>query len=391
MQHEEQLRAITAASEAVTAGLELNDVLQGVVDASRRLVRARYAALGVLNETGDQIEQFITSGMDEATRRRIGPYPQGLGLLGHIINHRKPLRVDKISADPRAAGFPPHHPIMTSLLGAPIISRDRVFGNLYLTDKITDSGGGNGNDSAVNAQVAPFTQEDQQLVELFARQAAIAIENALLHRQSRQLVIAQERERFAMDLHDGIIQSVYAVGLTLEEARYQLDRDTSLAGAAIDDAVVHLNEVTADIRSYILNLRTKRLNADDLGTGLHNLVRELRAHTFLSAELDVDPDVNERLTEKQTGEMLHIAQEALNNIRQHARARRVIINLTYQDNNALLRIVDDGSGFDHAAVNAGNGLGNMQERAAALGGYAEVRTIPQEGTLILISIPFILD
>ncbi|MCB0044325.1 MAG: GAF domain-containing sensor histidine kinase [Caldilineaceae bacterium] len=391
MQHEEQLRAITAASEAVTAGLELNDVLQGVVDASRRLVRARYAALGVLNETGDQIEQFITSGIDETTRRSVGPYPQGMGLLGHIINHRKPLRVDKINADPRTAGFPPNHPIMTSLLGAPIISRDRVFGNLYLTDKITDSSDDNGDGSTVAAQVAPFTQEDQQLVELFARQAAIAIENALLHRQSHQLVIAQERERFAMDLHDGIIQSVYAVGLTLEEARYQLDRDTSLAGAAIDDAVVHLNEVTADIRSYILNLRTKRLNADDLGTGLHNLVRELRAHTFLSAELDVDPDVNERLTEKQTGEMLHIAQEALNNIRQHARARRVIINLTYRDNNALLRIVDDGSGFDHAAVNSGNGLGNMQERAAALGGYAEVRTIPQEGTLILISIPFILD
>ncbi len=387
MQHAEQLQAITAATEAVTAGLELGDVLQQVVNASRRLVRARYAALGVLNEEGDRIEQFITSGMDDATRREIGPYPQGLGLLGHIIRHRRPLRVDDMRQDERAAGFPPHHPIMISFLGVPIVSKDRVFGNLYLTDKVTEAA------DMEEAKVIPFSEEDQRLVELFARQAAIAIENALLHRQRRQLAIAQERERFAMDLHDGIIQSIYAVGLTLDESRYQLERDQAVARAGIDEAIVRLNDVIADIRNYILNLRTRRFAGQDLASGLELLVREVRAHSFLNVQVHIDPAASDRITPAQTSEILHIAQEALTNVRKHARATTVRIELLARDAHVMLRISDNGSGFDPAggADDQGNGLHNMRARAASLSGQIDVHSNPRDGTSVTIAVPVAHD
>ncbi len=385
MKQAEQLQAIAAAMQAVTSGLELEAVLQQIVEASRSLVQARYAALGVLNETGDAIEQFITAGMDDAVRRQIGPYPQGRGLLGHIIQRRQPLRVADMAHDLRAVGFPPHHPPMTSLLGVPIVSKGRAFGNLYLTDKVDELAA----DDETYTPL-PFTPDDQALVELFARQAAIAIENALLHRQSRQLAVAQERERFAMDLHDGIIQSIYGVGLTLDESRYQLDRDADLARSGLDQAIHGLNEIIADIRSYILNLRTRRFSEQDLATGLESLSREVRAHSFLNVQLDLEVAALDQVGHQQAHELLHIAQEALANIRKHARASTVSIRFSQDEESFTLCIQDNGHGFeirDEIADGPGNGLRNMSARAQALGGRVRILSSPAQGTSVIADVP----
>ncbi len=385
MKQAEQLQAIAIAMQAVTSGLDLEAVLQQIVESSRGLVQARYAALGVLNEAGDAIEQFITAGIDDAVRSQIGPYPQGRGLLGHIIQSRQPLRIADMAHHPRAAGFPPHHPPMTSLLGVPIVSKGRVFGNLYLTDKVGEL--------AADAELTaahPFTADDQALVELFAQQAAIAIENALLHRRSRQLAVAQERERFAMDLHDGIIQSIYGVGLTLDESRYQLDLDPDQSRAGIDQAIHGLNDVIADIRNYILNLRTQRFREQDLATGLESLSREVRAHSFLNVQLDLETDALEQVNDIQTRELLHIAQEALANTRKHAGASAVTVRFSQTKDSFELCIEDNGRGFENggsAGDRSGDGLRNMSARAQALGGRVRLVSSPAQGTSVIADVP----
>ena len=132
----ERFERLLAAGIAIFSRHELEHVLQQVVDAAREVVGARYAALGMLSNEGTDLVQFVTSGMDDELRRRIGALPRGRGLLGHVIERAAPIRTADISRHPQRYGFPPNHPPMKSFLGVPVQGRARVFGNLYLTDKI---------------------------------------------------------------------------------------------------------------------------------------------------------------------------------------------------------------------------------------------------------------
>jgi signal transduction histidine kinase len=232
---------------------------------------------------------------------------------------------------------------------------------------------------SVGGQVTEFTAQDQDVLEMFATQAAIAIENAQLYRQRQQLAILQERERFGMDLHDGIIQSIYAVGMTLEDAEQQIPQDPRSAQSHVAQAIQNLNDVIRDIRNYILDLRPQRFQGRDLTRGLEELAREFRANTFLTVNLNCDPLEPNLLTPEQTVEILHIAQEALTNIRKHARATRVEIDLIRDARAIDLEIQDDGGGIaqDQPNGRGGHGLQNMRERARALGGDLVVE--PREG------------
>jgi signal transduction histidine kinase len=162
---QDRLRAVVDAAIAVTSELSIDAVLQRIVEAAARLTGARYAALGVIDQRGTGLENFVTTGLDEETIRRIGDVPRGRGILGVLIRDAKPLRLADIAADPRSVGFPPHHPPMETFLGVPILLRGVAYGNLYLTEK---------------ADGDEFTDEDQELVQLLAAQAAVAIENARL-------------------------------------------------------------------------------------------------------------------------------------------------------------------------------------------------------------------
>src|SRR5512132_3483695 len=163
---QDRLRALADAAVAVSSELSLDVVLQRIVEAAATLTGARYAALGVIDRRGTGLENFVTTGMDEDTARAIGDPPHGRGILGVLIRDAKPLRLAEIGADPRSVGFPPNHPPMSTFLGAPILQRGVAYGNLYLTEK---AGGGE------------FTEDDQELVQLLAAQAAVAIENARLY------------------------------------------------------------------------------------------------------------------------------------------------------------------------------------------------------------------
>lgn len=374
----EQLAALHNAALALTTELDVAAVLQKVVELASGLVGARYGALGVLNEDGVFIDQFITIGITPAQRAELGPLPHGHGLLGALIHKGSPIRVPVIADDPRSVGFPPNHPPMKSLLGVPIRSKGRVIGDLYLTDKIAPQG----------ADPIPFTAQDQQVLEMFATQAAIAIENAQLYRQKQQLTILQERERFGMDLHDGIIQSIYAVGLALEDANVRVKQDPAGVQERVEQAIHGLNDVIRDIRNYILDLRPQRFQGRDLKRGLEELAREFRANTFLTVNVNCDPLDQNLLTPEQTVEILHIAQEALSNIRKHARAALVEVDLIRDANAVVLEIQDNGSGIDPQRLETtnGHGLKNMRERARALGGKLQVEPGEGGGTRVVLRI-----
>ncbi|MBI4671991.1 MAG: GAF domain-containing protein [Chloroflexi bacterium] len=274
-EHQRQLSALIEVGMNLTAALSLDVVLQKVVEASVPLVAARYGALGVLDENG-RIAQFITTGLSDAERARLTHSPRGDGLLGVVIREPRPLRVADISRDPRAIGFPPHHPPMKTLLAAPIIAKGQVYGNLYVTDKRNER---------------EFTASDENILVMLAAQAGIAIENARLYNQIQDLAVLRERERIGMDLHDGIIQSLYAVGLRLEEMADQTGADNPALHARLDQAIDEITDVIKDIRNYILDLRPQISEGKDLRVGLADLVNAFRANSLVHAELLLDAGV----------------------------------------------------------------------------------------------------
>jgi len=163
---QERLRAVLDAAIAVTSELSIEAVLQRIVESAAELTGAQYAALGVIDQSGTGLENFVTTGLDEETIARISDLPRGRGILGVLIRDAQPLRLAELGADPRSVGFPPNHPLMKTFLGVPILLRSVAYGNLYLTEKAAGD---------------EFTEEDQELVQLLAAQAAVAIENARLY------------------------------------------------------------------------------------------------------------------------------------------------------------------------------------------------------------------
>jgi signal transduction histidine kinase len=350
--------ALDAATRAIAAEPSLDRVLQLIVDRVRPLVRARYAALGIVDEHG-VMERFITSGMDEDTIHAIGPYPKGRGFLGVIVRENRTIRVTDVMADSRRSGFPANHPPMHSFLGVPVQVEGQSVGNLYLTEK----------------QGAPeFGQDDVRLVETFALHAGIAMHNARMHDQLKRLAVVAERERISQDLHDGIIQSLYAVGLTLEDLDELMVDDPSEASARVDQAIDSIHGTIRDIRSFIVGLGPEYLQGSSVAGVLAALAEEVRATHIIDVRLDLSSSVE--LDAERTTQLMHLAREALSNVVRHAGATRITIQLGGDPGGLSLKIADDGRGFDLAQVptRGHRGLLNMRGRAESLGGTLEIET-----------------
>ena len=376
-----RLVALEAATRAVAAELDIDRVLGLIVDRVRELVGARYAALGITDGRG-RIERFITSGITPEGRAAIGSVPQGHGLLGAIISEGRTIRAEDIAAYPARFGFPPNHPVMRSFLGAPVMVKGRTVGNLYLADKPGDE---------------PFTPADEHLVEMFAVHAGIAIENARLHDQVQRLAIVEERERIGKDLHDGIIQSIYAVGLSLEDVPELVeDQDGRVdAVARVDRAIDALNLVIADIRSYILRLRPAIGGQEDPVEALARLGEELGMHAVIDLEVDLEggADLMRSLPPDRCSDLLFIAREALSNVARHAGATRTALVLAASGDDLVLHVEDNGRGFDPARVPGPDafgrhqGLTNMRDRAVGMGGTFAVERPDGTGTRIIVRVP----
>jgi len=369
----EQIRALVEAGIALTAELSLEVILQKLVEIARSQVDSRYAALSVVDADG-RIAQFVTSGIDEAERARIGHIPEGQGLLGVLLREGESLRLDDISQDPRSCGFPPNHPPMKSLLGVPVQSGGRIIGNLYLADK---QGG------------QAFEGTDEEMVRMLATQAAAAIETSRLQEQLESLARLEERERIAMDLHDGIIQSVYATALHLEDAGEKVSQAPEEAAQVIDKAIDTLHQVITDIRSYIFELRAQVSEVEDLPGAIRDLAETLRVNTLMSVDVEMKAPAPGHLTQAQAVGLFHIAQEALNNVSKHSRATSVSIKLRSQNGRVKLEVQDNGIGFNASEPGATDrhGLRNIKDRARSLRADLLIDSEVKRGTLLRVELP----
>ena len=361
--------ALVRAGLVLASELSLPSILQRLVELACEVADARYGALGVLDREGRAIEDFITHGITEEERRAIGHLPVGKGILGLLITEARPIRLASIQAHPGSVGFPPNHPPMSSFLGAPIKVRDRVYGNLYLTEK-------RGADE--------FTQEDEEAVLTLGAQAGVAIENARIREELQRLAVLEDRERIAQELHDGVIQSLFAVGMSLQAAGAVTD-DAAVVRERLGTAVHDIDRVIRDLRNYIFGLGGG-LADRQLDRALHDLADEIRRGSDIAVRVQVNAEAAARLASQAT-DVLQFAREALSNAVRHSGAATVSLVLSREDGSLVLEVEDDGKGFDpEEAAGRGRGLGNLRARAEALGGKIEIDSASGEGTRVRLEV-----
>jgi signal transduction histidine kinase len=525
------------AGLVLASELSLSAVLQRIIEVAAEITEARYGALGVVDD--GKLVDFITTGITPEQRRAIGDLPVGHGILGLLIHRgteRAPIRIADISKHPGSYGFPPNHPEMHSFLGAPILARGEVFGDIYLTEKqgasefteedaqavlvlasqagvaienarlyektsrrerwleavreITNAvlsgrssdealsliaararelvqadlatvaltaGDGElvvaiadgehaeaiaerrfpldgsisgtvirsgradvradvsddpgeyqpvadlvamgpaafvplGRDGGVSAALGvmnrrggkPFTDENVRLLEAFTGQAALALEYVRAQEGIQRLVVLEDRERIAKELHDGVIQALFAVGMGLQGTAL-MSSDEDLAGR-IEAAVSELDRVIRDLRNYIFGLRPGILADRQLGQALRHLAEEFEARSGVVTVADVDDEVASVVT-SHGAELIQLTREALSNVGRHANATTCRVSLRQDAGLAVLEIDDDGSGFDPSTARRGEGLTNLEGRADVLGGKVTITSVPAQGTTIRVELP----
>jgi len=506
----DQSRALLDAVMGMSSDLDLRSVLTRLVRAAAQLTEARYGALGVIGSDGN-LSEFITTGIDDRTRARIGPEPRGGGILGQLIHDPRTLRLDDLNAHPAAVGMPAGHPRMTTFLGVPIRIRGTVFGNLYLTEKdngahftaedevlvqalagaaglvienarayglserrrqwleasaqlanalqppiqlhsaltivairaraaahavtaavvlLPETGpavvravdgvtgpdleptlrGVVGEAHSADAQAfavevdlgdqyalvvplrahladpgvlvvifdgqaasAPF--EEQEFLAGFADQAGLAIDRAQAVADREELAVVSERGRIARDLHDVVIQRLFATGLKLQG--YGAATESSDPAELIESTIGELDATIKDIRTTIFGLRQP---LDSLRGQVHQIVEDyadvLGFHpalrTYGPLDLTVPPQVGDHL--------LAVLREALSNVARHARSGSAEVEVVVDRDTLTLTVVDSGIGIPAERVESG--LRNVQERANILGGTLQVLPNVGPGTTL---------
>jgi signal transduction histidine kinase len=370
-----QTAALVEAGMALASEFDLEALLQRIADLAKEVVGAKYGAVGVIAEDGS-LARFVYSGIDDETAALIGPLPTGRGVLGALIEEGRPLRLREISDHPRSFGFPDHHPPMHSFLGVPIVVRGQVFGRLYLTEK------GAGEE---------FTKDDERIALTLASQAGVAIENARLLEELRDrgqaLAILQERERISKELHDGVIQSIYSVGLSLQAAISLMEGDAEASADRIDSAIGELDKVVRDVRSYIFELRPKELAKKGLDEAIGDLVKEFEVNTMATVALELDDEATAVLSPQVGAEVVQILHELMSNIARHGQPTQVELASFREDGAIVFDLNDDGTQYDPKTVKRGEGLNNVESRATDIGGDLSIDKRPARGMRHTLRIP----
>ena len=527
----DRMQGLVDAMLGVASGLELESTLRRIVSAAIDLVDARYGALGVLGpDVG--LERFVYVGIDEQTRARMGHLPRGHGVLGLLITDPRPLRLADLSRHPASVGFPPNHPPMRTFLGAPVRVRDRVYGNLYLTEKVGGgeftaddevvvqalaaaagiavqnahlfeevmsrqrrleasseittellSGGttenalrivadrareltaadaavillapghdqeavglsastglsddearqlsiGNGGPLATEvlgtgspiladlassdhsrlgrfgpavgvplrsddtvagvimvlraAGAEPFRADQMPLLASFADQASIALELAAKQRAQRQLDLFGDRDRIARDLHDHVIQRLFATGLGLESL-LQRTTDPDLRGR-LERAVDELDQVVREIRTTIFDLHTTAADPRiSLRRRLLDIVADASAHTGIAPSVRMSGQLDTAVPAPLAEHAEAVTREAVTNAVRHAQATEIVVTIEAHDDELLIRVVDNGIGLSRTGHRSG--LRNLDKRAVECGGSFTVQDAPGGGTQLAWTAP----
>ena len=359
-----RLQRLLDAMLSIGSDLSLPTVLQRIVESACKLVDARYGALGVMDDHG-QLTDLVTSGVDEHTHEAVGRLPEFEGILGVLLRDPKPVRLRDVSEHPLAQGFPPGHPEMTSFLGVPIRGKEAI-GSLYLADK---------------QSADQFSDEDERLAVTLAAASGVAIDNARLQSSLEHVAVLQDRERIARELHDKVIQRLFAAGMTLQTT-LPIAARTDVA-SRITQAVEEIDETIRDIRRTIFALedRTRRGVRVDIFARV-DAARELLGFT---PELRLEGPIDSAVPDTTADHLLATLHEALSNVAQHAGASKVDVAVEAGDD-LLLRVADDGAGLPDR-IEPGQGLRNMERRALELGGNATVQPGEGAGTVVEWRVP----
>jgi two-component system, NarL family, sensor histidine kinase DevS len=365
-----KLRRVLEATLQLEADLDLPTLLRHFIEEACSMTAARYGALGVLNDQGTALSDFITVGLEPDEEHRIGARPTGRGILGLLITDARALRVSDMAAHAESSGFPPHHPPMTSFLGVPIKVRGDVYGNLYLTDKIGWS---------------EFTRDDEALVVALALGAGIAIENARLHQRVREVAVYEDRDRVARDLHDTVIQRLFAATLSLQ----------SMAGAAAAAGLTdRLKQVVSELDATIRQVRSTiyELGSATMDQGLRAevlaVVRELNPVVGFDVQVMFDGPVDAAVPDDIVEHLLATIREALTNIGRHAGATEASVVVRVHDGTCDLQVRDNGRGLGGpTTVDGGFGLVNLRKRAEKLHGTFLIEEAEAGGTLLSWQVP----
>ncbi len=374
-QHNADLILLNDIASALTASLELEEILHKTLSLAMNYLHMDAGEIFLLDENGETLRMKLHLGDASQAFWSRDHFRLGEGLIG-----------------------------LAAQKHAPVVSRDLARDGAFLRRAVVEAGFRQlacvpliGSDSALVGVmgVARRAQEainahEIHLLTAVGNWAGLAIENARLHANARRLAILEERERIGMDLHDGVIQDLYGVGLTLDNALHLVETQEEVdVRPALRQAIDGLNHAIRDLRAYILDLRPHQLGQGTLYEGLKKLVMEYRAHTLAEAVLTVNPDELTTLNEEQTRVVFRICQEALANAAKHAQARRVSVSFWITPERLMLEVQDDGLGFDMDKVrlSIGHGLSNMLRRARSVGGDVEITSAPGEGTTVLAWLP----
>jgi signal transduction histidine kinase len=373
MKRNQDLALINKMAAAVTSSLEIDVIVNQALSRAIDYLDVEAGEIFLADESGQVFQLAMHQGDSVDAFWTRDSFSLGEGPIGQVAESGKPL----VSINPeREVGFFRYEVIESGLCCVaciPMVTRGSVVGVMCVAAKEPQN----------------FNERVLDLLLSLGTWAGLSIENVRLGRQSRRLAVLEERERIGMDLHDGIIQSIYAVGLALDYARSTVDEDPMASRGKINQAIEDLDRTIRDIRSYILDLRPRQFRGEDLMQGLEKLVDEFNANSRSQAILIGPRNGLADLPTANATALFHICQEALANAAKHAKAGLIDVHLVTSEERVLLEVTDDGLGFDlrKMSVTLGHGLSNMHFRAHKVGGDVEITSEPGSGTTVMAWVP----
>jgi len=369
----EDLVMLNDIASALTSSLELDEILNKTLAVVMNYMKVEAGEIFLLEDDKETLRMVLHRGEAAEAFWNRNRFKMGEGIIGIVAQKVESFLCSDLKADDRFAREAVVRAGFRQMAFLPLRSIDNVMGVMTVATRSTQ----------------PLEQRSIQMLDAVANWAGLAIENARLHQNARRLAVLEERDRIGMDLHDGIIQSIYGVGLSLENALHTVDEDADLAKARIRQSIEGLNQSIRDIRTYILDLRPRQLGNDGLMNALKRLTTEYRANTFAEVSLKGPQKDLEDLLQARSLALFHICQESLANAAKHAGAKRVDINVWTTVDRVIMEIHDNGKGFDidKMSMTIGHGLSNVQTRARSVGGEVDITSMIGEGTTILAWVP----
>lgn len=369
----EDMALLNDFASALTASLEIDEILNKTLALVMNYLKVEAGEIFLLEDDKETLRMVLHRGQAAEAFWTRSQFKLDDGFIGVVAKEGKPLISHDLTNDVRfvrkavvKAGF-------RQIACIPLESTENMVGVMSVATRSKN----------------PIDERDIHLLGAVANWTALAIENARLHQNARRLAVLEERERIGMDLHDGIIQSIFGVGLSLENISHLVRENPQKAQEGITHAIDDLNQIIRNLRAYILDLRPRQLDDEDLMDGLRRLITEYRAHTLAEADLSGPRNGLQGLPQNHATILFHICQEALANAAKHAGAKKVDVSVWVTDDRVVMEVNDNGRGFnmDDTKMSLGHGLANMLTRAHSVGGEVDISSELKDGTTILAWVP----